>query len=144
MKQIILVTGLFCGLSQVTVVKRILDSTKNEDDFDIKLIVNVDGQFDCKKVVYNSNEVLEKTLMALKEWHCNLENSIVLYEGINTELLKDNLPCKSLDLCLLRNKLKEVVGGDDTPQQLELLGRMFTGAILELIREDSDISKTVN
>jgi len=133
MKQIFLIEGLCTGLSSIRIVRNILEIVRDDNNFCVELIVNVDAQFDGKKVAYTSSEVLEKALQTLRDYSYNKE-TVVFYEGINTDLLKANLPCYNLDIGLLKNNLKEVVGGYDAPQRTELIEKMFVGAISQLIK----------
>lgn len=57
------------------------------------------------------------------------QDSIVLYAGDIFYLLKANLPCDNIDTLSLFKKLVEVMGGYQTPQQIELVNALFIGGI---------------
>ncbi len=78
------------------------------------------------------HEALDKTLNAIRDNGKDYVNMIVVYSGENTYLLEDNLPCGKVNFDLLKEKLCEVIGGNNTLLKNELMSRMLIGAITEI------------
>jgi hypothetical protein len=84
-----------------------------------------------------SHKALEKTLGAIRICgDSDYNNMVVAYFGDNLHLLKANLPCPSLDLYLLAEKLKEAVGGFDSPRDIKLVLDLLTGGLQRFLTED--------
>ena len=83
------------------------------------------------------NEVLDQALDAVMQFppKCYKDIFVLFKGGQSFNLLGDNLPCNTLDLSLLLNKLIEVVGGKDIPEQRNLACTLYAGAVSGLLRE---------
>jgi len=83
------------------------------------------------------NEVLDQVLSAVRQFppKCYKDIFVLFKGGQSFNLLGDNLPCNTLDLTLLLNKLIEVVGGSEIPEQRDLAGTLYSGAISGLLIE---------
>lgn len=131
------------------------------DDTFLTGIINLVRIFDGKDFILDfrqsketAHTILEKTLERIRTTENfqekmfgrpkgetdNYRNTLVVYCGENTELFSTNLPCDTVNLLVLKQKLIEVVGGFDTPQQKELVWWMLDGA-LEGLRDSESISK---
>jgi|GEM_PF-3189728 len=87
------------------------------------------------------NTVLAKTLELVRTGGPNsYDDTIVLYEGINAYMLEPNLPCRSLDIFLLKLKLTEVIGGYDKPRQKEMVDALFAGSVVEIVKENPNLN----
>lgn len=85
-------------------------------------------------IARDPEEILRKTLDLIRpENPRDYMHMIVIYGGGNFQLFANNMPCDSLDFNLLRNKLIEVVGGKDTPQQRYLVCTLFAGALISVL-----------
>jgi hypothetical protein len=81
------------------------------------------------------HQILEHTLEVIRVYGpSHYGRIIVLFTGgEGFHLLASNLPCDYVDINLLLKKLVEVMGGNTTPQNKDLVCRMYAGAINSLI-----------
>ncbi len=108
------------------------------------LLNEVRGMFpeiECVEVDVSGSapvKAIRDVLRAIGEHEGTRKNTLVLYEGSNLEVLGRNslCLCTCIDINLLKNKLKEVIGYDGTPEKDRILDLSFHGAIYKLIAED--------
>jgi len=77
------------------------------------------------------NLILQETMEKIRAnlGHDNYQKMLVIYAGSNMELLRDNLPCDSINLHSLALHLIKLVGGYETPQQKELVHDLLFGGV---------------
>ena len=80
--------------------------------------------------------ILQETLEKIRAnlGHDNIQKILVVYAGLNMELLRDNLPGDSVDLNSFSLYLIKLVGGHETPQQKEMVHDLLFGGIKALLK----------
>lgn len=126
MKKIILVAGMNLGQNDLANLYKIKKDAVNHCEI-----------LHLKE--HRPVEVLAETLAAIrKETERGYQDILVIYMTSKTcgsfDLFKDNIPCDKLDIALLRTKLIEAVGGEDTPQQKYMFDALYLPGIINLCR----------
>lgn len=88
--------------------------------------------------VLGSHETLKVVLEKIRSNNgaggADYKKMLVVYAGRNTDLIRENMPCDSLDLFSLSGHLISVVGGYDTPQHKEIVDDLLFGGIKALLK----------